>query len=243
MDFPSAFVALEITDAAFQPALTVRAADLTDFTQPKDVNGGALALTPTDVAVDPQLGRFVLDLAALNVQAEDVRVDYLIGPSHNMTDGKPSALSTTVPEVFAFLADGRVLGLRDAFDGTLVTTKLRFGLALTDFHGADRGWRIYRNGVEASATLPAEAKALDDVTTPVSPGHIAIDVERGRFKFPAGFLAPEDEVTVDFSAEETLGEEQILNSLIQRLPRSLPAGVVPVVIDTRRMPVNPANLR
>ena len=70
-----------ITDPAFAPAVRVRAANLTDFGAPTDANGAPLVLAPTDIAVDPQLGRFRLDLAALDARAEDVRVDYLLGPA------------------------------------------------------------------------------------------------------------------------------------------------------------------
>jgi phage tail-like protein len=232
----------DITDLAFRPTVTVHAADLSDFAQPKDVNGAALAPAPTDVAVDPQLGRFLLDLTALGATAEELRVDYLLGPAVPFLARQPRGFSPAIPELFAFASDGAVLGLRDGFDGTLVSMKLRLGGTLLDFHGQERGWRIYRNGVEVSGTLPAEAKALEDPTTAVTPGRVALDVERGRFKFPAGFLNPGDVITVDFSAEDGVSEEQVLSSFAQRLPRSLPAGVVPVVVDTRRAKVDPRNL-
>jgi hypothetical protein len=64
-------------------------------------------------------------------------------------------------------------------------------------------------------------------------------MDRGRFKFPAGFLNPDDVVTVDFSFENQEEEQLLLNGVAQRLPRMLPAGTNPVLIDTRRTLVDP----
>ena len=75
-----------VSDPAFRPQLTIRTADLSDLLQPRHPGGAPMTLAPTDLAVDPQLGRFILDLAALAAKAEDIRVDYLLAPaalSHN----------------------------------------------------------------------------------------------------------------------------------------------------------------
>jgi hypothetical protein len=234
---------LAVLDPAFQPSVKVRAADLSDFTHPKDAGGNAIVLAPTDIAVDPQLGRFTMNLAALAITAETVRVDYLLGPSRLVQRGTPDIPDTTVPQLFTFAANGGATLLRDGFDGTPVTVKLRLGAAVTDFHGTGRGWVICRNQVDISGALPAEIKSLANSATAVTQGKVAVDPDLGRFKFPAGFLQATDTVTVDFNAEDLSGEQQLLDSFAQRLPRMLPAGVVPVIVDTRRTPVNPAVLR
>jgi hypothetical protein len=48
---------VSISDPAFRPPLTIRAADLSDLLQPRHPDGTPLTLAPTDVPVDPQLGR------------------------------------------------------------------------------------------------------------------------------------------------------------------------------------------
>ena len=227
----------------FQPSVKVRGADLSDFAHPKDAAGNAIVLAPTDIAVDPQLGRFTINLTALAVTAEKVRVDYLLGPSVLVQRRTPAIPDSTVPQLFTFDANGGAIVLRDGFDGTPVTVKLRLGAAVTDFHGTARGWMIRRNQVDISGALPAEIKSLANSATAVTPGKVAVDPDLGRFKFPAGFLQTADTVTVDFNAEDLSGEQQLLDSFAQRLPRMLPAGVVPVIVDTRRTPVNPAVLR
>ena len=233
---------LSITDPAFRPQLTVRAGDLSDFSNPTSPGGGAMTLAPTDVAVDPQLGRFILDLAAIDAKAEEVRVDYLLASAVRIEDAAPFAFGLTAPEAFAFAGDGTVLTLRDGFDGTPVAVALRLGRTLAAYHGSARGWRILHNGLDLSATLPAELRALDDVTMPVAPGLIAIDPERGRFKLPSGLLAPGDVILVSFAAEDVSAQAERFASFAQQIPRGLPAGVVPVIIDTRSTPKNPATL-
>jgi hypothetical protein len=231
-----------ISDPAFRPQLTVRAADLSDLNNPKSPGGGTMALAPTDVAVDPQLGRFILDLAALGAKAEEVRVDYLLAPADRIEDATPFAFAPAVPAAFAFAVDGATLPLRDGFDGTPIAMALRLGRALADYHGSARGWRIFRNFTDLGATLPAELRSLDDLGAPVAPGRIAIDPARGRFKLPAGLLAPGDVIRVSFATEEVSAQAERFASFAQQIPRGLPAGVVPVIIDTRSSPKNPGTL-
>jgi phage tail-like protein len=230
------------SDPAFRPQLRVRAADLSDLLQPRHPGGAPMTLAPTDLAVDPQLGRFILDLAAVATKAEDVRVDYLLAPAARIEDAAPFAFAPAAPEAFAFAVDGGILPLRDAFDGTPIAVALRLGGAIASYHGTARGWRILRNGVDLGATLPAELRSLDDVAVPVTPGRIVVDPERGRFKLPAGLLAPGDVVRVSFAAEDVNGQAARFASFAQQVPRGLPAGVVPVVIDSRATPQNPATL-
>jgi hypothetical protein len=201
-----------------------------------------MTLAPTEVAIDPQLGRFVLDLAASDAKAEDVRVDYLLAPAVRIDEAAPFAFGPVAPEAFAFAGDGAVLPLRDAFDGTPILVAVRLGKALADYHGTERGWRILQGGTDLSATLPAELRSLDDVTVPVPPGRIAIDPERGRLKLPAGLLAPGDVIRVSFAAEDASAQAERFASFAQQIPRGLPAGVVPVIIDTRSSPKNPLTL-
>jgi phage tail-like protein len=233
---------LSITDPAFRPQLTVRAADLSDFSNPTIPGGGAMTLAPTDVAIDPQLGRFILDLAAIDAKAEEVRVDYLLASAVRIEDAAPFAFGLIAPEAFAFAGDGTVSTLRDAFDGTPVAVALRLGRTMAAYHGSARGWRILHNDIDLSATLLAELRSLDNVTTPVAPGLIAIDLERGRFKLPPGLLAPGDVIRVSFAAEDVSAQAERFASFAQQIPRGLPAGVVPVIIDTRSRPKNPLTL-
>jgi hypothetical protein len=235
---------IDLCSADFQPAVTLRAADLSDFANPMTPAGVPMALGATDVAVDPQLGRFKLDLVGLGIAAEQIRVDYLLAPVQNHQGRAPAALSETVHEIFGFDPQGKMIVLRDGEDGTPISVKRRLGAPLSDFHGKRRGWTVYRNGVDVSGVLlQAEEKDLEDPTTPVTPGRLAVDLDRGRFKFPAGFFSPTDVIAVDYSDEETEAEAQLLTSFLQRSPRLLPAGVVPVPIDTRIAHVDPAVLK
>jgi len=231
-----------ITDPAFQPQVRVLAANLADFNNPKTVTGANLTLTPTDVAVDPQLGRFILNLGALGAQPEDLRVDYLLGAVTRVEDAKPLSFSAIVNGMFAFAPNGGQVPLRDAFDGTPLDVALRLGRPLADYHGTSRGWSIRRNGVDVAGSLQADIKDLEELSVAVIAGKIAIDPRRGRFKFPAGFLAPTDLITVSHSYEDTAAQAQVFASLAQRLTTALPAGVVPVIVDTRSIPVQPARL-
>jgi hypothetical protein len=76
----------------------------------------------------------------------------------------------------------------------------------------------------------------------VPAGRIGIDTQRGRFKFPAGFLAPGDRITVDYAFEDIAERERVFQNVAQRLPRALPAGIVAVLVDTRRDQVDPAKV-
>jgi hypothetical protein len=69
-----------------------------------------------------------------------------------------------------------------------------------------------------------------------------VDPVRGRFKCAPDFIGSADRVAVSFAFERQATVEQMVGSLLQNLPRALPAGVVPVVIDIRRTPVDPAHL-
>ena len=234
---------VDLCSPDFQPAVALRAADLSDFANPKTPAGAPMILAPTEMAVDPQLGRLKLDLAALGITAEQVRVDYLLAPARNRLGGDPDAIDAGVDGLFGFDPGGKMILLRDGEDGTPISVKRRLGAALSAFHGKKRGWTVYRNGVDVSGLLlQAEEKALEDPATPVTPGRLAIDLDRGRFKFPAGFFSPDDRITVDYSDEDTAGEAQLLASFSQRSPNLLPAGVIPVLIDTRLPRVDPAVL-
>ena len=72
---------VNLLDPDFDIEVHVAAADLSDPAAPKDSSGAPLSLAADDVAVDPQLGRFVLDVAALGASADQLRVDYLLGPA------------------------------------------------------------------------------------------------------------------------------------------------------------------
>jgi phage tail-like protein len=231
-----------VTDPAFATAVRVRAANLTDFATPTDANGAPLVLAATDIAVDPQLGRFRLDLTALGARAEDIRVDYLLGPATRVQGAGAGVLSPLIPEAFAFATDGASTLLRDAFDGAPLSVAFRLGKPFTEYHGTVRGWTIYRNGAPITATLTAELRDLENLSPAVPAGRIGIDTQRGRFKFPAGFLAPGDRITVDYAFEDIAERERVFQNVAQRLPRALPAGIVAVLVDTRRDQVDPAKV-
>lgn len=230
-----------VTDQAFAPAVRVRAANLADFAAPVDVDGAPLVLAPTDIAVDPQLGRFRLDLAALGAHAEDVRVDYLLGPAVRVQGAEAAPLSPPIAGALT-VAAGAPAPLRDAFDGVPIAVAMRLGRPLADYHGTARGWTIYRNGAATTAALAAELRDLEDASAPVPAGRVAVDPQRGRIKFPAGFLAPGDRITVDYAFEDVTARDRAFDSVAQRLPRALPAGIVAVLVDTRRTPVDPAKV-
>jgi phage tail-like protein len=230
---------IDLTDQSFPVKVTIRAANLSDFDHPRDVDGNDIVPRPADILIDPQLGRFLMDLSALHVRPADVRADYLLAPVQSIAKGKAFGLSSAIPEVFAFARGGEFVRLRDAVDGTPLSSKVRLGVSLASFHGTSRGWTIRRNGVNVRDALQAQAKSLENLAVSVPPNHVAIDLDRGRFKFPAGFLNPDDVVTVDFSFENQEEEQLLLDSVAQRLPRMLPAGTNPVLIDTRRTMVDP----
>jgi phage tail-like protein len=231
-----------VTDAAFKPPVRVLVANLADFGQPRSPTGAHLVLEPTDVAVDPQLGRFLLNPGALGAGPEDIRVDYLLASVARSEDRVPMPLSATAPALFSFSEDGTPVPLRDGLDGTPIDVALRLGRPPSDYHGTARGWLIRRNGLDITSELTANLTDLEDPSTPVAAGRIAIDPKRGRFKLPPGFLVPGDQLTVSHSFEDTAAQARVFASLAQRLPAGMPAGVVPVIVDTRSIPVQPARL-
>ncbi|MCE9672840.1 phage tail protein [Myxococcus stipitatus] len=228
-----------ITDLAVTPAVRVVAANLSDFDQPRTVTGAPLSLASRDVAVDPQLGRFILDLTALGIQASDLRVDYLLGTATRVEDAVARVLDAD-SGVFTFSGDGAPVTLRDGFDGTPIDMALRLGRSPDDYHRAPRGWDIRRQGSDVG--LLVEVKDLEDISVPVSAGHVAVDPRLGRLKFPSGFLSGNDRITVSYFFEDTAAQAQVFTSLAQRLPAAVPAGTVPVIVDTRSIPARPARL-
>ena len=233
---------LDVTDPGRRPALRVLAASLASFDDPRDPDGAALALGPTDVAVDPELGRFLLDMTALAAAAEQVRVHYLLALATRVEEATAARLSEAIPEVLSFSADGGPVRLLDGLDGTPIPVAVRLGRPLDGYHGTARGWVVRRNEVDVGVELAAELTDLETLETPVPAGTLAVDADRGRLKFPPAFLTPDDRVTVSFSFEDPAELAQRFDSLAQRLPRVLPAGVVPVIIDTRPRPVDPATM-
>jgi phage tail-like protein len=228
---------LDITDPAFRPAVRVLAADLTDFAAPRRPGGGPLTLTPTDLAVDPQLGRILLDPAALETAGtagQGVRVDYLTAPAVRAADLTAGSPRADTPAVRDLTVDGFPAELVDAFDGTPVRAALRLGVPLAAFHGTDRGWRVARNGVEVTAGLTPVVTDLDRLGVVVTLGNLAIDPGRGLLAFPQDFVTAADVVTATFSHPGRAAQARLFDSLAQRLPKVVPAGVAPVVIDTRR---------
>ncbi|MGW0591315.1 phage tail protein [Streptosporangium sp. NPDC002607] len=222
---------LDITDPEFRPVVSVLAADLSDFAAPRRPGGGALPLSATNVAVDPQLGRILLDPVALGVAGRGVRVDYLTAPTARAEDVTATRPPDEPPEVLLCTADGDPAELVDGFDGTPVRTAVRLGVPLSAFHGTDRGWRVARDGVDVTAQL---TPGLGDIAAPAPAGRLVIDPDRGLLRFPAGFVTAAHRVSVSFSHSDRVTRARRFDSLARRLPRVLPAGVVPVLIDTRR---------
>jgi phage tail-like protein len=221
----------DVTDPGFEPAVRILSADLENLDQPRDPDGGALALGPADIAVDPQLGRFRLDLAGLGATAEDIQVDYLLGLATRLA-GTP--LTPLTSALWSVSADGRAVRLVDGLDGTPVAAALRLSAKPGRYHGTARGWVVSRNGLDVTASLAAHLVDLDDPGTPVPLGRLAIDPDRGRVKFPPNLaIDPDDRIVADLFVEDTEQVAQVFASLAQRLPRVVPAGVVPVLVDTR----------
>ena len=239
----------DIADPAFEPRVRIRAADLRDPNTPRRPDGGSLVLASTDVAVDPQLGRFLLDLSGLVTGAGDpadatVRVDYLLAPAVRVEGAAVTSPPGAAPEVRS-LRDGEPVEVVDAFSGTAIGVALRLGTSLAVYDGTPRGWTVRRNGQPVNADLPALIADLSDVTatggsTPA--GRLALDPERGILRFPVGELGPTDEVTVDYAHPDRIGQARRIDTLAQQLPQAVPAGVVPVLVDTRGRPPDPAGL-
>jgi hypothetical protein len=190
------------------------------------------------VAVDPQLGRILLDPAGLGVAGQPVLVDYLTAPAVRAVGVTAGPLPGQPPGIRALTADGEPAELVDAFDGTPVGAAVRLGVPLTAFHGTDRGWRLARAGADLTAQLTPVLTDMDSLSVLVAPGNLAIDPVRGLLAFPAGFLSADDVVTADFSHPGRADQARRFDSLAQHLPAIVPAGVVPVVIDTRRTRVD-----
>ncbi len=224
-----------------RPDVRLVAANLANFVAPKAPDGTALTLLPTDVAIDPELGRIRLDLTALGLRAEELRVDYLLANVAGVDAAKALALSSGAPELFAFAPDGAHARPRDRRDGTPLAVALRLGRPLSSYYGTPRGFTLRRNGAPLTAALTPDLVSLDEPAATVAAGRVAVDLERGRFQLPSGSLASGDVVTVDYGAAD-VAESRVFESLAQRLARALPAGVVPVIVDTRRSPVNPAKV-
>jgi hypothetical protein len=230
---------VSVTHPGFVPALRIRVANLEDFDNATDPDGRPLSLDPTDVAVDPQTGRFRMDLAAVGTAAEHVRVDYLLA-NVDTSAGPATPLSQAVPELFSFSQDGGHIRLRDALDGTAIGVALHLGMPLAAYHSTARGWTILRNGEDVG--LVPEVMDLADEAAPVSAGRIAVDVNLGRFKLPTGRVGAGDRFAVTFAFEDPWAVGRIIRSLVQQLPRAVPAGVTPVIVDARRtlaVPLSP----
>jgi phage tail-like protein len=225
---------VDVTDPAFHPAARILGADLTDFAVPRTPGGGPLTLAPTDIAVDPQLGRILLDPAGLETTVQAVRVDYLTALAVRAADVPADPPREDTPALRELTVDGFAAELVDAFDGTPVRVALHLGVPLAAFHGTDRGWRVARDGVDVTAELTPVVTDIDRFDVLVAPGDLAIDPLRGLLAFPPGFVTAADVVTVTFSHPDRAAQARLFDSLTQRLPKVVPAGVAPVVIDTRR---------
>ena len=77
----------------------VVAADLSDPADPRHPDGAPLVVTGAGIAVDPETGRFLADLAALGALDGEFTVDYLRG-----TDPDPAAQARTFADLAAGLA-------------------------------------------------------------------------------------------------------------------------------------------
>lgn len=229
---------VSLLDPAFGSDVRVVAATLFNADEPQDWENEPLTLQPRDIAVDPQLGRFWLDLDAFGVAAAELRVSYALANVARVTRGTALRIDTlggTGPSgtsIFSFFADGRLAALCDALDGTPIRTKLRLEAELTDFHGTPRGYDVI---VEGDSVLEVLIPQLATIDGPVSNpgGLLMIDLERGRFALSHNDVPHDLAVFVDYSAADAAAEARVFDSLAQRLPRLLPAGVEPVVVDTR----------
>jgi hypothetical protein len=223
---------ISLLDPSFGAGRVV-AARLADLANPRDATGAPLALQPQDIAVDPQLGRFVLSLAAFGIAAEDLRVGYLLASVARTAGTAPRQVGPATSTTFAFTADGSVARLCDALDGTAIAIKLRLGAAITDFHGKARGYRVLAGATELTQTLTPALGSLEVPTVPAA-GQMLVDLDRGRFAVPSAALPPGTVLTVEYSAVDAAAVGRVFDSLAQRLPRLVPAGIVPVTVDTRK---------
>lgn len=233
---------LSLLDPSFGAGARIVAAKLGDLANPRDVNDAALTLQPLDIAVDPQLGRFLVDLAAFGIVAEDVRVRYLLASAVRTTGATPARVGPAGSNTFAFAADGRLTRLRDALDGTPIAIKRRLGAVISDFHGQPRGYRIFVGSVDLTnaETLAPQVVDIEGPRTALA-GQMLVDLERGRFAVPPGTMPAGTAVTVEYSAADSDANDRVFASLAQRLPRLVPAGISPLVVDTRKTTVDPSN--
>ncbi len=234
---------VSLLDPSFGSGTRVIAARLSDLANPKDASGAALTLLPRDIAVDPQLGRFLLTLASFGVTAAELRVGYLMTSVTRVTGALPATIGPAGSNTFAFAADGSSAPLRDGFDGTLLAVKLRLGGVIGDYHGKPRGYRIFVNALDLTnaGTLSPQVGPIEGPMTAPA-GKLLVDLERGRFAVPPGTIPANAAVTVEYSTADSDAEARLFDSLAQRLPRLVPAGVVPVITDTRKSIVDPTNL-
>jgi len=234
---------VSLLDPAFGAGARVIAAKLADFANPTDVTNTALALGSRDIAVDPQRGRFLLTPASFGVTAAELRVGYLMAPVVRTTGATPALVGGPGSNTYAFAPDGRITALRNGVDGTLLSVKLHLGGEISDYHGTPRGYRIFVDGAELTSpgALIPHVGAIEGPTV-VQAGRFLVDLDRGRFAVPPGTIAPGAAVTVEFSSADSDAEARMFERLAQRLPRLLPAGITPVVVDTRTSFVDPRNL-
>lgn len=217
----------------------VVAARLGDLANPKNAAGAPLALQTKDIAVDPQLGRFVLSLAAFGITADDLRVSYLLANAPRTSGTAPQKVGPAASTTFAFASDGSVAVPCDALDGTAIAIKLRLGAVIADFHGKPRGYRVFAGATELTQTLTPVVGSLEVPTAP-SAGQMLVDLDRGRFSVPSAALSG-GALTVEYSAVDGAAVSRVFDSLAQRVPRLAPASIVPVTVDTRKPTVDFTN--
>jgi hypothetical protein len=222
---------LSLLDPSFGTGARVIAAQLANLAAPLDAGGAALTLQPLDIAVDPQLGRFLLTLSAFGVNAEDLRVGYLLASAVRVVGGAPAPVGSVGSNTFSFAADGRLAPLRDAYAGTPIPVRLRLGAVIADFHGTPRGYRVFAGATQLTATLSPQLAAIE-VPVTAAAGTMIIDLERGRFAVPAGAVPAGIALTVEYSAADPTANGRVFDSAAQRVPRLVPAGIVPIVVDT-----------
>jgi hypothetical protein len=224
---------LSLLDPSFGAGARVVTARLADLASPQDPAGAALILQPRDIAVDPQLGRFLLTLSAFGINAEDLRVGYLVASAARVAGATPAVVGAPGSNTFAFSADGRLAALRDGFDGTPISVKIRLGAGIAAFQDKARGYRVFAGATNLTATLAPVVAAIEAPVVAAA-GTIVVDLDRGRFAVPAGAVPAGTAVTVEYSAADPTANARVFESLAQRLPRLVPAGIEPVVVDTRK---------
>ena len=232
---------VSVFDPAREIAMVVRAANLSRFDEPRDPDGVLLSLGTSDVAVDPQLGRFLINLDAVGATAGDVRVSFLLAAAARRRSVTPRRLAQ-VGATYSFAPDGAFARLRDGFDGTPLSMKINLGATAAAYHGTDRGYHVRRNGADITSLLAVDLRSLDVEDAVASPGTLAVDLDRGRFALPPGFLGASDVLTVEVSTADEADEARRFAHLAQRLTRLMPAGVTPVLIDTRTPSADPTRL-